>query len=40
MKLLAYVEQLPDKAMSLYFRTTAAMLAHLVFDNRNKSHKP
>jgi len=39
MKLVTYVGQLPDKAMSLYFSTTAVMLAPLVFDNRNKSHK-
>jgi hypothetical protein len=39
MKLVAVVGQLPDKAVSLFFSTKAAMLASLVSDNQNKSHK-
>jgi hypothetical protein len=34
MELVAFVGQLSDKATSLYFSTTAAVLVPLVFDNQ------
>jgi len=39
MKLVDIVGQLTDKAVSLFFSTKAAMLASLVSDKQNKSHK-